>query len=96
MKRNGRPLLVAAAGVAFVSFACEPKPAPAGNLRPPDDLPSLEDSGVDSIDDDSGTPSDAGAMIPPPTDIVVGPSSHPVGNLRPPEPHPPPDAGKKK
>ena len=64
-RRKGRPLLLAAAGVAFVSFACGPKadvvtsPSPVGNLRMPDPIP-LEDSG----------PADAGA---PEADIVTKP-----------------------
>jgi hypothetical protein len=95
-RRKGRPLLLAAAGVAFVSFACEPKPdvitgpSPVGNLRAPDPIP-FEDSGAPITG-----PEDAGA--PDVVDIITAPSP-PVGNLRAPDYVPPKtkaDAGSKK
>lgn len=73
-RRKGRPLLVAAAGVAFVSFSCGAKPdvvtspSPVGNLRMPDPIP-LEDS---------GPADDGGATTVPEADIVTVPS-RPVG-----------------
>ena len=96
-RRKGRPLLLAAAGVAFVSFACDPKPdvitspSPVGNLRAPDNIPF--DAGPPEPDD-SGAPADAGA---PDVDLVTAPSP-PVGNLRAPDSviTPKPDAGAKK
>jgi hypothetical protein len=99
-RRKGRPLLLAAAGVAFVSFACEKpdvitSPSPVGNLRGPEPIPL--DAGVE---EDSGVvaPADAGTTSVPEADIVTAPSP-PVGNLRAPD-HvvvtPKPDAGAKK
>jgi hypothetical protein len=86
---------MAAAGVAFVSFACNPKPdvvtgpSPVGNLRAPDPDPAVLDAG---LPDDSGSgPADAGVAPPDAADVVTGPS--PVGNLRAPEPVPKKDAG---
>lgn len=96
-RRKGRPLLLAAAGVAFVSFACEKPdvitaPSPVGNLRGPEPIPF--DAGAEP--EDSG-PADAVATSVAEADIVTAPSP-PVGNLRPPEPvlTPKPDAGAKK
>ncbi len=90
-KRKGRPLLVAAAGVAFVSFAqCEPKDrGPVGNLRPVEiDSGPIQPVGnlmaVPSEDKgfpDAKAPSDAGAAST--EDVKLIPH---VGNLRPP-PH---------
>jgi hypothetical protein len=68
-KRKGRPLLLAAAGVAFVSFAnCEPKYEPVGNLRGPDPgMPVSLDAGAPNDDNDASTPiatqADAGPPI---------------------------------
>jgi hypothetical protein len=73
-KRKGRPLLIAAAGVAFVSFVqCEPKDHPVGNLRPVENIDSgatIEpvgnlrpveiDTGAPVVDAGSSTPADAG------------------------------------
>jgi hypothetical protein len=94
--------LLAAAGVAFVSFACEPKPdvitgpSPVGNLRAPDPIPF--DSGAPPEDSSAPItgPEDAGA--PDVVDIITAPSP-PVGNLRAPDSVPPKtkaDAGSKK
>jgi len=91
-KRKGRPLLVAAAGVAFVSFSqCEPKDhAPVGNLRPVEiDAGPIPPVGnlMANPNDDKGFP-DAG---PPDTGAPSTTTSDgggriipPVGNLRPP------------
>ena len=86
-KRKGRPLLIAAAGVAFVSFVrCEPKDHPVGNLRPPGNIDSGQIEPVGNlrpVDMDTGTmPADAGVA----KDAAPMPKVGPVGNLRPP-PH---------
>src|SRR5882672_5232038 len=99
-KRKGRPLLVAAMGVAFVSFAqCEPKDHPVGNLRPVDNVDSgnIEPVGnLRPVDMDTGAPPmDAGAATPdagPSKDAAAakdagkdsGIKIGPAGNLRPP------------
>lgn len=79
-KRKGRPLLAAAAGVAFVSFAgCQvQEPRPVGNLRAPD--APLPVAGTDAVGGSSsaGAPTSGGSGAEPPI--------APVGNLRPPEP----------
>lgn len=49
-KRKGRPLLVAAAGIAFVSYInCEPSPN-VGNLRGPDPRPEPTEPDAASMD----------------------------------------------
>jgi hypothetical protein len=54
-KRNGRPLLIAAAGIAFVSFAnCEKEPV--GNLRAPENPTVLPEAGPAPAEGDAGTP----------------------------------------
>jgi hypothetical protein len=77
--RKGRPLLLAATGVALVSFAQCAHHHPVGNLstgvQPQADA-GVGDAGVDA------------ATLPEPP-----PPQHPVGNLRPPPPTTPdPDA----
>jgi hypothetical protein len=88
--RKGKPLLLATAGLASISFVvgCEahapvgnlrmpdpPQEQPVGNLRAPD-----HDMEVPSPDgEDAGTPGPGAGEQPPP-----GPDEQPVGNLRPP------------
>jgi hypothetical protein len=97
-KRKGRPLLIAAAGVALVSFNCEPKDRAVGNLRPVEiDSGPIQPVGnlqLPPSQPDTGAPgpSDAGAastedvkVIPPVGNLKPPPTrTAPVGNLRPP------------
>jgi len=91
--RKGRPLLVAAAGVAVVSFVqCH---RPVGNLKP------TPESDAGAPVNEASAPSDTASATqqtppilrhhpvgnlrpppPPPTDLDAGPLPHPVGNLR--------------
>jgi hypothetical protein len=95
-KRKGRPLLIAAAGVAFVSYVqCRPKEQPVGNLRPVDPIPTLPDTAsapptpteppIQPVGNLRPAPSreDAGAPSPD-AGKPMPPNIHPVGNLRPP------------
>ncbi len=72
--RKGRPLLLAATGVALVSFAQCTHHHPVGNLSAP--VQPQADAGVG----DGGV--DAAMPQQPPE------PQHPVGNLRPPPPTP--------
>lgn len=84
-KRKGRPLLIAATGVALVSYACTPNQHPVGNLRPPErDDASIEPVG--NLRPPEPPPSiDAGAPAIDSAAIDAGPPPiPPVGNLRPP------------
>jgi len=95
-KRKGRPLLVAAAGVAFVSYVACAKDRPVGNLRGPDnDLrpdaeiavgnlmpePQPQDAGTQTATDAAPIVKEEAGLKSPP---VTEPTHHPVGNLRPP------------
>jgi hypothetical protein len=88
-QRKGRPLLVAAAGIAFVSFAgCRQaeEPRPVGNLRPVEPLPT-QDAGETPpppAPSASASPASGGSGGGPA--VVQEPSHAPVGNLRPPDP----------
>jgi hypothetical protein len=97
-RRKGRPLLIAAAGVAFVSYVqCRPKEQPVGNLRPVDPIPTLTDTASASAPPTPTEPpiqpvgnlrpapsrEDAGSPSPDAGKPVL-PNFHPVGNLRPP------------
>jgi hypothetical protein len=78
-RRNGRPLLIAAAGVALVSFANCHKQRPVGNLRPSPTVPDAsEQPAVAPAAAPAAAPIDAGLVEPTP-------EQHPVGNLRPPD-----------
>jgi hypothetical protein len=90
-KRKGRPLLVATAGIAFVSFAANCRPhKPVGNLKAPEPAPSVEDPQQPPIEPvgnlrvptgDEPQPQPTPSADPPPDK----PPIEPVGNLRPPE-----------
>ncbi|CAN5139986.1 hypothetical protein BH09MYX1_BH09MYX1_05470 [soil metagenome] len=57
-KRKGRPLLVAAAGIAFVSFVSCHEDRPVGNLRNPDPRPEPStdaDTDAEAHDLDAGS-----------------------------------------
>jgi hypothetical protein len=87
-KPKGRPLLVAAVGVAFVSFTqCEPKAQdPMGNLRPPQ---YDRDSGMGQSMTDPSAALDAGAAAPTtPTATAPTSTSTPIAT-----PDQPADAG---
>jgi hypothetical protein len=54
-RNKARPLLIAAAGVALVTYnACAPEHV--GNLRAPDNPPAPEDAGPAPTDDSGTTP----------------------------------------
>lgn len=55
-KRKGRPLLVAAAGIAFVSYASCHEYKPVGNLRGPDNPPPTSEDASAPAEDASGAP----------------------------------------
>jgi hypothetical protein len=88
--RKGKPLLLATAGLATISFvACSEPRAPVGNLRPPDNpppdypvgnlrAPDEVDAGTPLPPDDAG----AGATDEPPGPPPINP---PVGNMRRPD-----------
>lgn len=90
-KRKGRPLLAAAAGIAFVSFAASCREhRPVGNLRAPDPVPGVGDptptaGTTQTGGTDPGTAAAGGSAPLEPTPIP------PVGNLRvPTDADPPP------
>ena len=90
-KRKGRPLLIAAAGIAFVSFAagCRTDKPAEGPGQPPAQDPPIEPVGNLRVPrDDEPQPQPPGSAEPP-TDAPPPPTDEPpiqpVGNLRPPE-----------
>lgn len=94
-KRKGRPLLVAAAGIAFVSFAANCRQhRPVGNLRAPEPPPSAEQPQEPPIEPvgnlrvptgDEPQPQPQPQPEPQPQPPTDRPPIEPVGNLRPPE-----------
>jgi hypothetical protein len=98
--RKGRPLLVATAGLALVSFACkkEPERVPVGNLRAPIDAAGSGGSNAGSAtpsvahEASTGSAGSGGSAGSATTDAGSAASNgsatatphHPVGNLRPP------------
>jgi hypothetical protein len=100
-KRKGRPLLVAAAGIAFVSFAANCRQhKPVGNLRAPEPTPSVEEPPPPPIEpvgnlrvpngdepQPQPQPAPSGSATPAPSmsPPTEKPPLMPVGNLRPPE-----------
>lgn len=86
-KRKGRPLLIAAAGIAFVSFAsnCGPN-KPVGNLKAPEPPPSAEPP-IEPVGNLRVPTGDEPPPQPPPSaEPPKDDKPHlPVGNLRPPE-----------
>lgn len=81
-KRKGRPLLAAAAGIAFVSFAASCREhRPVGNLRAPDPTPDVRDpeptAGTTQTGGTGPGAAGTGGMAAPDPGPI-----HPVGNLR--------------
>ena len=102
-KRKGRPLLAAAAGIAFVSFAAACREhRPVGNLRAPDPTPDVRDPEPTAGTTQTGGTGPGAAVIGGGGSSAVpdpGPI-HPVGNLRvptdaDPQPNPEPTADPK-
>lgn len=88
-KRKGRPLLAAAAGIAFVSFAACRQQRPVGNLRAPDPVPGVADPAASAAGTTQTGGTDAGNAAGGSTQAEP-PLIPPVGNLRAPTEAEPP------